>query len=51
MPAAQIDLEQEILLPLLQPIISSVSVPELTSTVEELIAKEVRIKTQDKSAR
>lgn len=44
MPAAQIDLEQQILIPLLQPIISSVSISELTSTVEELVAKEVRIK-------
>lgn len=39
--AAAIDLESEILLPLLQPVISSTSLIDVTNAVQEIIAKEV----------
>jgi hypothetical protein len=43
MPAAQVDIETEILLPLLQPIISSVSLPDCANNVEALLSKEVTL--------
>jgi hypothetical protein len=39
--AATIDLENEVLIPLLQPVISSTSLSDVTSSVQEILAREV----------
>lgn len=40
--AALADIDGEVVLPTLQPVVSSVSLPEVTQRAQELIAQEVR---------
>jgi hypothetical protein len=49
MPAAQVDIEGDILLPLLQPIISSISLVDSVNSVHTLLAKEVRLSIHQRS--
>ena len=43
--AALADIDNEVVLPTLQPILASISLQEVTSRVQELIAQEVRAKS------